>query len=43
MLPFFNVKSWQGFAQEANTFKAYAIDKEYSKAMKTLEKYRQLG
>eukprot|EP00435_Cladocopium_sp_Y103_P066433 s399_g28.t1 len=25
----------------ANTFKAYAIDKEYSKAMKTLEKYRK--
>lgn len=27
--------------KEANTFKAYAIDKEYSKAMKTLEKYRK--
>eukprot|EP00913_Durusdinium_trenchii_P002635 g2440.t1 len=27
--------------KEANTFKAYAKDKNYKKAMKTLEKYRQ--
>lgn len=26
--------------QEANTFKAYATNKDYAKAMKTLEKYR---
>ncbi len=29
--------------QEANTFKAYATNKDYAKAMKTLEKYRQLA
>lgn len=29
--------------QEANTFKAYAKDKNYKKAMKTLEKYRLFG